>query len=185
MNMMVLKIFNGEYQEAQIYAREVQRYARLSAELYIEATALRFEALASYHLGDYKNSLPLLHRARSLLGLCGLTGSKQDTEIQTIEAGIWFDKSEYPKARSHHVHQLDEFSIEQYPYIHACELRCMAHVDLVIGASPSDVHKNLDKAKAIYSTSTVHYSVDLALCQIVLELREKNYMIAKTLLEHI
>ncbi|KAJ7105874.1 hypothetical protein C8R44DRAFT_745531 [Mycena epipterygia] len=186
MQVAMMKFHNGEYQEALIHACEAQRYARLSADLSREAEALRLQVEACTRLGDYKNSLLLLNRARSLMRLCGLTGGGLDILLSNSEAEIWFLKNEYAEARGFQAHNLEEFSIKQDPYNHARSLLFIANIDVTIGASPNDVHRNLTTVKVIYDT--IHYPVDLAFCDIILadlELREKNYMVAKTLFEKV
>ncbi|KAJ7801047.1 P-loop containing nucleoside triphosphate hydrolase protein, partial [Mycena olivaceomarginata] len=64
----------GDYSTAQLQAFEAQRLARISANLFSEAHALKFQARCLKWFGDYSRSVSTLKRSMHLLGLCGLSG---------------------------------------------------------------------------------------------------------------
>jgi tetratricopeptide (TPR) repeat protein len=59
----------GDYSAAQVHAKEAQRLAIISADLYREAQALDIEAICCYTLGNYMNTMSVCIRVRDLLGL--------------------------------------------------------------------------------------------------------------------
>jgi tetratricopeptide (TPR) repeat protein len=63
----------GDYSAAQVHAKEAQRLAIISADLYRETEALNIEATCCYALGNYIKAMSLCVRARDLLDLCGLS----------------------------------------------------------------------------------------------------------------
>jgi hypothetical protein len=58
----------GEYSAAQVHAKEAQRLALISADLYREAEALDIEAICCYTSGNYTKAMSLCIRTRNLLG---------------------------------------------------------------------------------------------------------------------
>jgi hypothetical protein len=90
----------GNYLLAILHAHEAQRLARISANLYMEARALRIEAVAWTRLGNCKQSICLCTRARDILVLCGMSGGSTDHNIMNQQAEIYLVKSEYHEAHS-------------------------------------------------------------------------------------
>ncbi|KAJ7712645.1 P-loop containing nucleoside triphosphate hydrolase protein, partial [Mycena olivaceomarginata] len=73
-NLALMNQQIGDYSTAQLQAFEAQRLARISANLYAEADALKIQALCLKWFGDYSRSVSTLKRSMHLLGLCGLSG---------------------------------------------------------------------------------------------------------------
>ncbi|KAJ7185149.1 hypothetical protein GGX14DRAFT_409305 [Mycena pura] len=71
----------GKYSAAQKLSRKAQRLAQLSGDLYQEGYALSLEGMCHMNLGDYQTSITMVHRARKLLDLCGMSGGLLDRHL--------------------------------------------------------------------------------------------------------
>ncbi|KAJ7473534.1 hypothetical protein FB451DRAFT_293638 [Mycena latifolia] len=149
-DIMDIKWENGDYPAAQMHARESQRLAKLSANLYAEAKALQTEAMCCRDLGDYAYSLPLLHRASKLLELCGLSDSLLRYQILTSKAEIHRMKSEYAEAKTINAEMVRDITPEGNAYANAFGLLNIAEIDVVIGVDEKEILQNLEKAKSIF-----------------------------------
>ncbi|KAJ7910313.1 hypothetical protein B0H13DRAFT_1876848 [Mycena leptocephala] len=85
----------GDYFTAQVHAKEGQRLARISGDLYREAQALNFASQCCQPLGNYKQSISLCSRARDLTALCGMSSGYLDHRIMTTQAEIHKDFYSY------------------------------------------------------------------------------------------
>ncbi|KAJ7809687.1 hypothetical protein B0H13DRAFT_1927792 [Mycena leptocephala] len=180
-NLAQINCFCGEYFTAQVHANMAQRLARISADLYREAQALRIMSMCCYSLGNYKQSTFLCSRARDLLALCGMSGGQLDHYLMTTQAEIHKLKSEYVAARSIHSRILQDASVDQDFYTHGLALLNVAEIDLAIGAPMDDVQRNCNAAKKIFKTVA-----EVTVCDTIvadLYLREGNMLEAKTLFE--
>jgi tetratricopeptide (TPR) repeat protein len=170
-----------DYSAAQVHAKEAQRLAIISADLYREALALHIEAICCYTLGNYIKAMPLCIRARDLLGLCAMSGGTLDHTIMITQAEIHQQKSEYAEARSIHTGIL-EASIHT-PRIYSVALINVAEIDVLIGAPKDDVQRNCDRAKSM--SDTLGDLELVSMCDVILadlHLREGNSLEAKTTL---
>ncbi|KAJ7819730.1 hypothetical protein B0H13DRAFT_1921573 [Mycena leptocephala] len=175
---------NGDYFTAQVHANEVQRLARISADLHREAQALRTESICWYALGNYKQSISLCSRARDLIDLCGMSSGELDHRIMTTQGEIHKLKSEYVAARSIHFSILQENSVTQGFYAYGMAWLNIAEINVAIGAPKEDVQSIYEKAKGIFNT--LGYVQEVTICDIILAdlyLREGNLLEAKTLFE--
>ena len=123
----------GENITGQTLAIEAQRLARLSTNLYTEATALQTEARCCRQLGNFRHSVILLHRARDLLRLCGMSGGYLDATILSHEAEVHLLKSEYAEARQINTQIAEVTSPEQAVINHAFALLTIAQIDVAVG----------------------------------------------------
>jgi tetratricopeptide (TPR) repeat protein len=174
----------GNYSVAQSHAYEARRHARIAADLYKEAQALRIEALCKRDLGNYEGSISLCTRARHLLALSGVSGGGLDHVIMNSQAEVHRVKSEYSEARNIHAGILREMSVEQDPVIHGMALHNLAQIDVQIGAPVDIVRKNNDTAKTIFNTAGSSKLVQW--CEVIeadLELREGHLLEAGTLFQ--
>jgi hypothetical protein len=81
-------------------------------------------------------------------------------------------KSKYAEAYSIHT-QIIQRTSDQDPYIYAFSMLALAELDVMIGASKKEVHRNLDKVKAIFNA--LEHPSGLIFCEILsadLHLRE-------------
>ncbi|KAJ7829358.1 hypothetical protein B0H13DRAFT_1916540 [Mycena leptocephala] len=182
-NFARLKWSVGDYSASQLYAHESQRLARISAEPSREALALTHEALCVYTLGDYKQSISLFNRARSLLGLCGASGSEMEHQIISSQAQVHMLKSEYVEARNIHS-ELQEVSKTQDLYHHALALLNIAEINVAIGTPTQIVQRDIQTARKIFSTRELH--MEVMMCETTLAdlyLREGNIQAAEKLLK--
>jgi tetratricopeptide (TPR) repeat protein len=176
--------YHGDYFTAQVHANEAQRLARLSADLYKEAHALRIASTCCESLGNYKQSISLCSRARDLVALCGMSSGPLDYGIMNNQAEIHKLKSEYVAARSIHSRILQETSVDQDFYTYGLALINVAEIDVSIGAQQNEVQSIYEKAREIFSTRNLVKEV--VMCDTVLAdlyLREGNFLPAKTLFE--
>jgi tetratricopeptide (TPR) repeat protein len=171
----------GDYSTAQILASEAQRVAQISADLYREAQALNVGATCNQSLGNYKQSLFLCDRARNLLSLCGLTGHDTDHEIMITQAEIHKLKSEYIDAHSINTRILQEAAATNV-FLRALTLLNIADIEVSMGASKDDVHRNCDAARKLFNS--LGYVTGATICDTILAalcLREGDLLTAKTI----
>ncbi|KAJ7854370.1 hypothetical protein B0H13DRAFT_1903700 [Mycena leptocephala] len=138
----------GDYSAAQVHAKEAQRLALISSDLYREAEALRIEAICCYTLGNYRKAMSLCIRARDLLGLCGMSHGGLDHSIMNAQAEIHRLKSEYVEARCIHTSILEGTTIQD-TYTYGLALLNVTEIDVLIGAPKNDVQMNCDRARKI------------------------------------
>jgi tetratricopeptide (TPR) repeat protein len=173
--------YNGDYFTAQVHGKEAQRLARISADLYREAQALKIVSMCCHSLGNYKHSIFLCSRAHDLLALCGMSGGQLDHSLMTTQAEIHKLKSEYVVAYSIHSRILQETSADQDFYTYGLALLNVAEINVAICAPKDDVQRNCDAAKKIFKTGAEVIMCDTILAD--LYLREGNMLEAKTLFE--
>jgi tetratricopeptide (TPR) repeat protein len=177
-----IKWTTGDYFTAQLYAKETQRLARISADLYQEAQALHIVSMCCSAFGNYKQSIFLCSRARHLIALCGMSSGRLDHSIMNIQAQTYKLKSEYVKACSIHLRILQETSVAQDFYVYAFALLNVAEIDVSIGAPKEDVQSLYEKARGIFNTAG--HVQEITMCDMILadlSLREANFLTAKTL----
>ncbi|KAJ6600489.1 hypothetical protein DFH09DRAFT_1070282 [Mycena vulgaris] len=171
----------GDYAAGQAHAYESQRLAKISANLYMEAWALRMESVCWKSLGRYNHSILLFERARYLLDLCNISGGDMDYSILISLAEVHSAKSEYLEARDIQIQLLQNIPIQNPHY--ALALLNVAQIDIEIGGSRGDVQKNIDTAR---SANTMGDSMTMLACDATLadlSLREGDELNAKTLLQ--
>ncbi|KAJ7936918.1 hypothetical protein B0H13DRAFT_1852980 [Mycena leptocephala] len=170
----------GDAGTGQIHANEARRLANWSGNLYHEAVSLRILAQCTCQLGDCRNSIAHLRRAKEILGICGLAGGQTESLIKSDEAEVHFLKSEYIDARSIHA-QIQE-NTSQNPIGRAFALVNIAEIDILIGATEDTVQQKLNEATTIFST--MKYSYGITCCKLILadvKLREGDTQSAMTL----
>ncbi|KAJ7477684.1 hypothetical protein FB451DRAFT_192095 [Mycena latifolia] len=136
---------HGNYSAAQLHAYEAQRLAKISANLYIEAEALRIQSMCWYAMGNYSHSISLLYRARDMLGLCDMSGSQLNHLIIDNQAELLQLKSEYIEARNLQTQILHNVS-KQGLHEHAMALLNIALIDVESGGSRDAIQNNIDMA---------------------------------------
>jgi tetratricopeptide (TPR) repeat protein len=171
----------GDYQAGQRNAYEAQRLAKISADLWREASALQIETACWVALGKYKHALHLSSRARDLLTLCGMSGGQLDHNVMSTQAEIHMLKSEYLEARNIHSQTLSQPGIEQAPYHHALSLVNIAEIGVPSGAQAQDVQENIEKAKSLFTT--IGFTIGVTMCEAILAdlyLREGDMQVANS-----
>ncbi|KAJ7477514.1 hypothetical protein FB451DRAFT_190982 [Mycena latifolia] len=163
--LALIKWRTGDYSAGQRHAYEVQRLARISGNLFVEAHALRIESMCWHTLGSYNQSILLASRARNLLRLCAMSGGQLDNTILHGQAEVHLLKSEYAEARGIHTQILLTVTIEQNQYEHAIALLTMAQIDVEIGSLRDGVHRNVDTAKQLFSH--MGRSIEIVLCDMI------------------
>jgi tetratricopeptide (TPR) repeat protein len=163
----------GDYTASQSNAQEAQNISSLSGNLVNVAKALRLEAMGCGNQSDYKRAISLLHRARGLLELCGMSQGYLDKQAMISEAQVYLLKSEYGEARAIHTQIVQNTSVDQDPSTHAFSLLGIAEIDSIIGAEGSQVHQGLRKAEMLFKS--IEYSIGVGYCQtIVADLSLRN-----------
>ncbi|KAJ7816648.1 hypothetical protein B0H13DRAFT_1923461 [Mycena leptocephala] len=172
----------GNAGTTQIHVNEARRLAILSGNLYQEAWALQMAAACTAQLGDFRNSILHLHRAKEILGICGITGGRLDSSIETAKAELHLLKSEYTDARS--IHTQIAQNMDGDPFEYAWALLNIALIDVMTGATEEAVQKNLNDAKTLFST--MKSVVGVTCCEMIsadLQLREGDISQAKDMLQ--
>ncbi|KAJ7877560.1 hypothetical protein B0H14DRAFT_2567679 [Mycena olivaceomarginata] len=154
----------------------------MSGNLYQEARALRFAAQCTIQVGDYRNSIDHLHKAKEILAICGMLEGRIDSAIETSRAEVHQLKSEYTEARSIHTHILQH--TDHDPIMNAGVLLNIAQIDVMTGATEETVQQNLNEATTLFST--MKNCLGAAYCNIILgdlKLREGDTLLAKHILQ--
>ncbi|KAJ7486650.1 hypothetical protein FB451DRAFT_1126899 [Mycena latifolia] len=171
----------GDYSGSQCDAREIQKLAHWSGDLFEEAKGAHLEAMSCTALSHYQCSIVLCQRARELLGLCGMSGETFHSAI-CEEAQVHLLKSEYSEALAIHTQVLSQLSMEQDAASYAFSLLNIAEIEVIIGTSSLNVHQNLNQAKALFEA--VGYPVGILMHDMIfadLNLREGDTLLAKEL----
>ncbi|KAJ6473055.1 hypothetical protein C8R45DRAFT_1077781 [Mycena sanguinolenta] len=170
----------GKYNISQGLANETYILAQLCGDCLYQAKALELKALCAQSLGNLQDSLSLLHTARELLNLCGMSQYHMGFQLMTAMGTTHMEKSEYAEARSLFTRIMSEISAEPDPEQYAIILLNTAYIDVVTGASKQDVLQNLEMAKTMlcsleHFARSFYYEMTLA----VLELREGDTITAR------
>jgi hypothetical protein len=182
--LALIKSKMGDFAGGTQDASESQSAAKMTGNLFIEASGLWIEALCCHHLGSYNYSLSLLDRATHLLDLCCMTGGELTSAIRTSQSEVYRLKSEYVDACNIQNHILRTYSSDQAPVVHAFALLNIAQIDVEIGGSEHDVQKNIDTARMLFQT--VEFSTGLMFCDTIkaaLDLEALKLSAAKGLLQ--
>jgi tetratricopeptide (TPR) repeat protein len=174
----------GNYLPARLHACEAQRIARVSANLYNEAQALRIEAVAWTTLGNYKQSISLCTRARDLLILCGMSRGNIDRAVMNHQAEIHLMKSEYQEAHNIQTQLLQECPAHMDPYDHAFTSLNLAEISLSMNAPKHLVQQGIESAKKIFLSFQL--VTEIRMCDTItadLYLREGDIEAAERLLK--
>ncbi|KAJ6511865.1 hypothetical protein DFH09DRAFT_1433734 [Mycena vulgaris] len=177
-----LKWYMGDSAAGQMYASEARRLAKISADLYNEARALRIQALCWHAHGNYNHATSLCNRARDLLAHCGMSGGELDSAIMNDQGEIHKLKSEYMEARNIQRQILHGRPIELVPWAHAFSLLNLTELDVPLGAPSDKVQRNIDAVKSIFNS--IPYLVGKMICDAImgaLHLREGNLQSAQSL----
>ncbi|KAJ7620771.1 hypothetical protein DFH06DRAFT_64496, partial [Mycena polygramma] len=169
----------GHYSAAQANAKECQRLARISANLFIEAGGLHIEAMFMRNLGDYTQSLSLCNQARDLIASCGMSHSVLDHIIMVAQAEVHRLKSEYIAAWNVHQQILQE---TRDPWTHGFTLLNIAEIDVLTDAPKDAVQHHVNAAKEGFKR--LHFVSGSVMCDATLAnltLREGNMLAAKAL----
>jgi hypothetical protein len=171
----------GDYLASCLQAFESQRLAKVSADLYREADALRVQCLCWDFLGQYSHVISLAKQARNNLKLCGMSRGAMDGAIMTTLAEVHRAKSEYVDARNIHIELLLNLSSEQEAYQSALALTNIALIDVEIGGSKQDVQEKLNTAQSLFTA--VDFTLGRIFCdlyQAFLEAREGDLLTSRT-----
>ncbi|KAJ6543570.1 hypothetical protein DFH09DRAFT_1367913 [Mycena vulgaris] len=128
-----------------------QRIARLTPSFPEESTWLEHEASANCALGNLPRASKLCAQAHELLVATGLEGSDFHLGIVDIQAEIYQRKTEYIQAHQMHKSVISITSPTRSPYYHANALISLAYLDILKGQEETEILRNLDAARALYT----------------------------------
>jgi tetratricopeptide (TPR) repeat protein len=178
-SIAMLKYRAGEYLTAQAHVAEAQQLLKLAPNLFQEARALWIGAMCSTSLGNFQWSIDRLHRARAVLGICGLERGFMYQTITIAQAEIHLVKSEYAQARSIYSQIVENNSPEQNAFSYAISLLNIAQINTICG-DVGDVYHKLNLAKNIFSTSLFpRESIFCSMLTADIELREEKFDLEK------
>ncbi|KAJ7700562.1 hypothetical protein B0H16DRAFT_771593 [Mycena metata] len=168
-----IKFLTGDYITAQAYAQELQRLAKLSANLQWEASGLYSDALCCQLLGDYRECIFLVKRAKALLELCGLSQGDLNYSLMNCQAEVHAYKSEYADA-----HNLCGQLLQTYQggmlYHEGASLVSIAGVEVPMGVSCEVIQEKICASEAIFN-KIGGQTIMLIICDVIqadLNLRE-------------
>ncbi|KAJ7107165.1 hypothetical protein C8R43DRAFT_1243739 [Mycena crocata] len=142
----------GNYSVAQLNAREAHRISQLTGNLHFQAQCLQTLAWCCRDLGDNRNSIVMLQRARKLLGLCGMDGTFLCQTLSQEEAESHLVQSEYAEARKIHAQLVADTANDSDAITHAWGLLNLAQIDILTGETSTDARETINKAKAIFES---------------------------------
>ncbi|KAJ7822536.1 hypothetical protein B0H14DRAFT_3146329 [Mycena olivaceomarginata] len=174
----------GHYPKGRMCAREAQQLSQLCADSNTEARSLHVEGMCCIGMSDYKTGILLYQRARKHLELCGMSGHNLDHAIMSSMAEVHLLKSEYAEAYSIRSQIAENTFADQDANQNAWALLNLAEIDIIVGATESEVQQNLDKVQT--RLDGLEYSHRLHFYQEflgVVNLREKGAPTAKTTLQ--
>ncbi|KAJ7131145.1 hypothetical protein C8R44DRAFT_731411 [Mycena epipterygia] len=163
-----LEFSMGNYEVAQMHAREAQKIAHLSGNLDVEASVLITDTRCLVALGNLIESASSCQK-----------GGRADHNAMNAVAEVHRLKSGYLEAHNIHIELLQNASVQQDPLYNAYALLNITELDALIGVETFKVHHNLDNEKAIFSTLGQTRLVNQ--CETIvadLHLREGNEMVA-------
>ncbi|KAJ7208275.1 hypothetical protein GGX14DRAFT_395932 [Mycena pura] len=163
----------GDYVIGKALARESQKVAQLTADLYCEADALLIEASCLADLGGYPKAIAQYKRAQSLLALCDMAGGTLAQQTMNHMGDIYSSKSEYIRARDIHTRLLS--CAVEHTYEVAISCLNLAEIDISLDRPIQNVQRNIDTAWSIFKK--LGYSIGSMWCdmfQANLYLRERN-----------
>lgn len=176
-----LKYRSGDYLGSQMQARQAQKLAKLAANVHNEARASRTEAVCCISIGNFRDCISLLDRARELLRLCGMFGGYEDNLIMNIKAEVHLLKSEYTEALSIQRQIVKDTSEKKDSFNYAWAWLNIAEIDVIIGVDKESVLQDLEKGMKMVKSS--QYAPGLSYCNRILaelDLRIGNKFAAKT-----
>ncbi|KAJ7032102.1 hypothetical protein C8F04DRAFT_1235566 [Mycena alexandri] len=151
--LSLIEWLRGNYTAGQAYAQEAQKVAKISGDLFQEAHGLYSEALCMKPLGYYKHANSLLTRARTLLGLCGMSYTALDYDLMNSQAEVQRHKSEYVEAHNIHNQILQKVLGVHNPYQLGFARMNIAEIEVFMEVSKDLIQEKIDAAQAIGKAS--------------------------------
>ncbi|KAJ7035300.1 hypothetical protein C8F04DRAFT_1233737 [Mycena alexandri] len=145
--------YGGNYTAGRAYAQEGQKLARISGHLFQEACGLYWEALCWQALGHYKCCISLSTRARTLLGLCGMSHTSVDYDLMASQAEVHKHKSEYVEAHNIQNQILQMVLATHSLYHRAFTLMNISEIEVFMGVSKDLIEEKIDASQAISKPS--------------------------------
>ncbi|KAJ7021816.1 hypothetical protein C8F04DRAFT_1313200 [Mycena alexandri] len=128
-----LGTFAGDHTAARAYAQEEQMLANICGDLWKEACGLYIEAISLQFLGEYQECMTLTIRARTILGLCGLSHGQLNyglMQFKPIFTGL-------------------NLNI----YQQGLALINIAEIELLMGVSKTEIQKKIEASQVIFRAS--------------------------------
>ncbi|KAF8131749.1 hypothetical protein K438DRAFT_1998841 [Mycena galopus ATCC 62051] len=150
LGLTVIECLEGNHSEGLLLALEAHRIAVAKGNILGELNSIRWQAMCSNALGDFKHSVKLLQEAKLLIARAGLQGGHVDGILMNTEAEAYQSKTEYVKAQNLHKILLHQTSPLLSPIQHAYSLINIAHLDIVIGGNKETIFRSLDLATSTF-----------------------------------
>ncbi|KAJ7741876.1 hypothetical protein B0H16DRAFT_1861677 [Mycena metata] len=145
-----IKRSSGDYITARAYAQEAQRLAKMSGDFHREAVGLYTEVLCCQALGDYRQCILQVIRARALLELGGLSQGDMAVALVTCQVAVHACKSEYADA-----HDLQQQLLQIYQgkqlYYEGFSLINIAEDEVCMGISYNVIQEKICTSQTIFN----------------------------------
>ncbi|KAJ7741635.1 hypothetical protein B0H16DRAFT_1861755 [Mycena metata] len=145
-----IKRSSGDYITARAYAQEAQRLAKMSGDLHREAVGLYTEVLCCQALGDYRQCILQVIRARALLELGGLSQGDMAVALVTCQVAVHACKPEYADA-----HDLQQQLLQIYQgkqlYYEGFSLINIAEDEVCMGISYNVIQEKICTSQTIFN----------------------------------
>ncbi|KAJ7037320.1 hypothetical protein C8F04DRAFT_1180726 [Mycena alexandri] len=141
---------HGNYLAGQAYAQELQKLSKISGDFFQEAVGLYNEVLCCKALGNYRYCIILSTRARTLLGLCGMSHAELDSLVLNSEANVHACKSEYVEAHNIENHILQEALKAHSLYQQGLSLLNIAEIEVNMGSHNNEIQRKIDASKVCF-----------------------------------
>ncbi|KAJ7045322.1 hypothetical protein C8F04DRAFT_1174285 [Mycena alexandri] len=135
---------------AKPYAQELQKLSKISGDFFQEAVGLYNEVLCCKALGNYRYCIILSTRARTLLGLCGMSHAELDSLVLNSEANVHACKSEYVEAHNIENHILQEALKAHSLYQQGLSLLNIAEIEVNMGSHNNEIQRKIDASKVCF-----------------------------------
>ncbi|KAJ7749915.1 hypothetical protein B0H16DRAFT_863026 [Mycena metata] len=154
-NIAEVQCNTGHHSSALPHAKEAQRLARLSSNLYNEALALRIGGVCCRELGDYQAAINQLDKVQEIMELCSIPGGRLQLIALGEHARVHLLKSEYREAKDLFNKLKRTISVEGQPTVYVSTLLQLAELDLLIGTPEPNVRDYLRTAKVLSETLNI------------------------------
>ncbi|KAJ7458081.1 hypothetical protein FB451DRAFT_1142308 [Mycena latifolia] len=133
----------GQYVAGKANAYKAEQYAELLGDVVAQAQCAGIRARCYYSLGDFRQALDLVKKAKALWASCRIT----DPSTSLDEAEIHLLKTEYTDSRRINAELAGDPSANQPPsWFSAIAHLNLAQIDLAIQGDPATIRRSLQSA---------------------------------------
>ncbi|KAK7006215.1 AAA domain-containing protein [Favolaschia claudopus] len=145
--------FRGEYAEARRLACDSYRIALANGNTNGQCGGLRWQALCTTALGDFKGSLEIIAEGKALIQRTRTESSEFANMLMGIEALVYSMTTEYAKARRIQETILQQTSQAKSPVTYGHTLLNIASLDTLTGESAETISQYLDSAVCAFQAA--------------------------------